>query len=104
MDAELESVEVEPVGAGDDDLAVEYAALRQVREERGLDLREVAVEALGVAALEEEFVAVAEDEGAEAVPFGLEDPVRIFRDGVDTLGEHRQNGWHHRQVHDPILY
>ena len=37
MDAELEGVKVEPVGAGDDDLAVEHAALRQVREERGFD-------------------------------------------------------------------
>ena len=51
------------------------AALGQLRLQRVDELREVAIERLPVAALDEDFVAVAEDQRAKAVPLGLEDPV-----------------------------
>ena len=91
VDALGEGVEVEAIGAGDDDLAVEDAAWRELGEERGAEFGEVAVEGLAVARLEEEVVAVAEDEGAKAVPFGLEEPVAFAGDGVHALGEHGED-------------
>ena len=58
----------------DHHLAVEHAALRELGAERVAELGEVAVQRLQVAALREHLVAVAEDEGPEAVPLGLEQP------------------------------
>ena len=88
MQAEREEVEVECAVVGDDDLAVEDAALGELGAERVEEVGEVAIEWLGVAALEVDVVAVAEDESAEAVPLGLEAPVAGGGDGVDALGEH----------------
>ena len=74
MQPELERHEIESAFARDHDLAVEHTSLRQLRLERFDQLREIAVERLLVAALDEHLVAVAEDERAKAVPLGLEDP------------------------------
>ena len=75
-----------------------HAALGQVRLERRRQLREVAVERLEVAALDVGLVAVAEDDRAEAVPFGLEQPAVGLRDVVRELGQHRLEGWLKGQV------
>ena len=53
----------------------------QLRRERLEQLGEVAVERIFVAALDEDLVAVAEHESAEAVPLGLEDPPFARRGG-----------------------
>ena len=74
MKPELQRVEIEGVILRNHDLAVEDAAFRQLGANGLEQVREVAVEWLCVAALDKDFVAVAEDEGAEAVPLGLEDP------------------------------
>ena len=84
---------------GDDDLAVEHAALGQGRAERIGQLREVAVERLEVAGLGVDLVAVAEDERPEAVPLGLEQPAVVGRQRVDGLGEHRLDRRLDREVH-----
>ena len=94
VDALGEGVEVEAVRACDDDFAVEDAAWGELGEEGGAEFGEVAVEGLAVARLEEEVVAIAEDEGAEAVPLGFEEPVAFRGKGVDALGEHGEDrGW-----------
>jgi hypothetical protein len=74
------------------------ALLRELFEERLAEFGEVAVEGLAVAALDEEVFAVAEDDGAEAVPLGLEAPgVGVGGDFVDALGEHGEDrGWEWR--------
>ena len=92
MDAELKGVEVEFSVVGNDEFAVEDALFRKLIANRAEHLGEVAVEGLFVAALEQNFVAIAKDEDAEAIPFGLIDPVAFRRDGVDALGEHGKNG------------
>ncbi len=53
----LQGVEVEPVGADDDDLAVDDAAGRQPREQRLAQLGEVAIERAQVAALDRHVAA-----------------------------------------------
>ena len=88
---------------GDHDLAVEHAALGQLRPERLEQLGEVTVERLFVAALDEDLVAVAEDERAKAVPLGLEDPAFAGGQLVDAFGEHRQDRWIDRKMHEVIL-
>src|SRR5215204_1969747 len=88
MKAHLQRLEIERAVAGDHDLAVEHAALRQLGLERGDELGEVAVERLLIAALNEHLVAVAEDDRAKAVPFGLEHPLVADGKLAHILGEH----------------
>src|SRR2546426_12398221 len=88
MDAEEQRLEVEPVGARDDDLAVEDAALRERGGERRDELREVSVHRLLVAALEQDVAAVAEDERAKPVPLRLEEPSLAVRQRVGGAGQH----------------
>ena len=99
VEAQLQRLEVERVAARDDDLAVEHAALGQLRLQRLEQLREVAVERLLVAALDEQLVAVAKDQRAEAVPLRLEDPAVAGGQLADALGEHRQDRRIAGQVH-----
>ena len=89
VQAHLQRVEVEPARAHDHDLAVHHAALGQARPKEGLELGEVAVERLQVAALDVEPVAVAEHERAEAVPLRLEEPAVTRGQLGGELGEHR---------------
>ena len=77
MNAKLQGVEVEASVVGDDEFAVEYAFLRELFADRIEHLGEVAVERFFVAALEKDFVAIAKDKNAEAVPLGLVDPVAL---------------------------
>ena len=71
VDALQQGLEVQPVAAGDDDLAVDHAAVRQVGPQRLDDLGEVAGQRLLAAAGQLDLVAVAEHDAAEAVPLRL---------------------------------
>ena len=103
VNPQQQRVEVEPIGARDDDLAVEDAASRQIRSQGRRQLREVAVQRLEVAALDEHLVAVSEDESPEAVPFGLVLPAGASRDLVRELSQHRLDRRLQRQVHAPTI-
>ena len=92
MDALGEGVEVEPAGPGDDDLAVQHAARRELASQRLDELGEVAGERLLVAAAEGDVVAVAEDDAAEAVPLGLVEEPRLARQLAGELGQHGCDG------------
>ena len=95
MQPQLQGFEVEPMRPDDDDLPVEHAALRQHGLERLDQLRIVAGERLGVAALDEQVVAVTEDQCPEAVPLRLEEQVvsvgkfggELRQHGLDGRGE-----------------
>jgi len=78
VEAQLERVEIEFVVSDNDNLTIEHATLRERGTQRIKQVREVAVERFLIAALDEDLVAIAEDEGAEAVPFGLENPIVAF--------------------------
>jgi len=99
VDAQQQRLKVKAVWPGNDDLAIEHAALGQVRLERRRQLREVAIEGLEVAALDEHLVAVAEDDRAEAVPLWFEQPAVRLRDAVRKLREHGFKRWLERQTH-----
>ncbi len=91
VDPEQEGVEVEMAGrTGDDHLAVDHAPFGQGRPERRGELREVAVERLQVARLDQGLVAVPEDDRPEAVPLRLEQPAVAQRagspDGLASIG------------------
>src|SRR5258707_10008763 len=64
-----------------------------------MELREVTVERLEVAGLDQDFVAIAEDEGPEAVPFRLEQPAVILGQRISRLGQHRLDRWVEGQAH-----
>ena len=83
---------------GDDDLAVDHAALERVGLHGRHDLGEVAGERALVAAAQLDLVAVPEDDAAEAVPLGLVE--RVVADGElgCGLGQHRL----HRRLHGEI--
>ena len=97
VDALLERLEVEPVGGGDDDLAVDHAPLGQLGAQRLDQLREVPGHRPLVAAADLDLVPVAEDQAPEAVPLRLVGRAR--RDRRHGLGEHRCDGRHDGQVH-----
>src|SRR5688572_30800021 len=99
MQAHLQQVEIEPVLTCDDDLAVEHAALGELRLERSDQLREVAIERLLVAALDEDLIAVTEDQRPKAIPLRLEYPAFARWKLADALSEHREDGWIDCEVH-----
>ena len=98
MKPQLQRVEIEPAVLGDHDLAIEHAAVRQLRAQRLEQLGKVAVQRFLVAALDQDLVAVAEDQRAKSVPLRFEDPVFACRQFIHALGEHRQ----HRRVDGKI--
>ena len=71
MDALLQRLEVQAVVGGDDNLAVDHAALRQLGLYRGNQLGEIAGHRPLVSAAQLDLIAVAEANGPEPIPFGL---------------------------------
>src|SRR3954467_7351345 len=89
MKPKLQGFEIEAVLSRDDDFAVEYTALRQLRLYGIEKFGEVAVQWFLLPAVNEDVGAIAEYECAKAVPFGFKDPGCAGRQLVDSLGEHR---------------
>ena len=75
MDPQRQPVEVEAALGGDHDLAVDHALLRELRADRLDQLGEVPRERLLVPAPDLDVVAVAEHDGAKAVPLRLVEEV-----------------------------
>src|SRR5579862_4145214 len=99
MQPQLQPVEVEFIVLDDYDLAVKHTASRQSRPQRVQQLREIAVERLFVAALDEDLVSITKDQGTKSVPLGLENPVISRGQLLNTLGEHRQQRRVYGKVH-----
>ena len=112
MDAKLQSVKVQTVRAGDDNLPIEHATSGQLRDQRVTQLRKVAVQRLAIAALDQKLLAIAEDDGAKAVPLGLKAPLngRVssvrspYRNRVDALGEHGQQRGCEEEGHEHMIF
>jgi hypothetical protein len=100
VDAQQQGVEVEPPArwVGDHDLGVDHTAGRELAAGRLNDLGEVAGHGPLLAAAQLDLVAVAEHDGAEPVPFGLEAPGPVGQRG-DRPGQHRGHRRHHRKIH-----
>src|SRR2546430_2746398 len=89
MDPQQQRLELEATLAGDDDLAIEDATVRQGGAEPGSELGEIAIERLEVARLDVRLVTVAEDDRPEAVPLRLEQPAIALGQRIGCLREHR---------------
>src|SRR5438105_1595764 len=103
MQTHLQRLELETLVTCYHYLAVQHAASGELRFQRSNQLREIAIERFFVAALDEYVVAVTEDQRAEAVPLGLEDPAFAGREFADSLGEHRQDGRIDSEVHAIVV-
>ena len=73
VQAHLQRVEVQPVSRGDDDFPVDDAAVGQLREDGVVHVGEIAIQRPQLPALDVGAAAAAKDDGAEAVPFRLEE-------------------------------
>ena len=92
--AQQQRLELESVRPRNHDLTVDDATFRQVRPERGRQLGKVSIERLEVATLDEDRVAIAEDDRPEAVPLGLEEPAFALGSPVATLASMgSRGGW-----------
>ena len=89
MQAHLQRVEVQPVRRRDDDFPVDDAAVGQVSEHGGVYVGEIAIQRPQLPALNVGAAAAAKDDGAEAVPFRLEEHTLALGKLRRELGEHR---------------
>jgi hypothetical protein len=103
VNAQLQCVEVERAVPRDHELAVHHATLWKRRHERRHQLGKVPIERLCFSALDQDFVAIPEDQRSKAVPFRLEYPTFRLRQLADSLGEHGQERGIHGKLH-PAQY
>lgn len=100
MNAKLQGIEVEASTVGNDEFAVEDAFCRELFAQRIEHLREVTIQGFFVAALEENFIAIAKHEDAEAIPLGLIDPVAAGGDLIYALCEHGEKRRGDGKIHE----
>src|SRR5258706_14373507 len=103
MESHLQRLELQGFADRDDDLAVEHAALGELRLERIDQLGEIAIERLLIPALDEDLVAVTEEQRAKAGPLGFEDPAFAGWQLADTLGEHLKDARIYSEVHGGMI-
>ena len=98
VDALEQRLEVQALAVGDDDLAVDDAALGKLGLHSFDDLGEVAGQRFFVAAAELHLVTVAKDDAPETIPLRLVEEVTVGNLG-NALGQHRLHGRHNGQLH-----
>src|SRR6266850_1300946 len=103
MKPKLQLLELEPVVLCDHDFAVENTSRGQLRAERLEQLGKVSIQRFRIAALNKDFVPIAEDQRAKPVPFRFEDPSLSRRQSVNALRKHRQHRRLHGKIHSPTL-
>ncbi len=101
VNALLQRLEIQSPVGGDDDFAVDHAALGQLGLDRGDQLGKIACHRPFVAAAQLDLVAVAETDRPEAIPLGLIG--RISGNRANRLREHRRHRRHDREVHSLIV-
>src|SRR5687767_2248480 len=105
MNALEKMIEGKDAAHGHHDLAVQNELLLLERTDGLHDLRKVARQRLAGLRLNRNIVAVAKDDGSEAVPLRLEQPFVARRDLVDPFRFHRWIGRCERESHFlKILY
>lgn len=87
MQPQLQGIEVEAPGRGNDDLTIDDDILWQRLQRCRMQLGEVAIERTTVAALDVHVIGAAEDDGAKSVPFGLVEVI-ARRYLIGEPGEH----------------
>src|SRR5215813_7154899 len=99
MKPQLERIEVQAGLSDNHDLSIENAALGSLRKHHLDNFGEIAIQRFIVAALDQNLIAVAKDQGSKSIPFGLVDPVAFDGQFLDSLGEHRQDRRIYWEVH-----
>jgi len=103
VNAKLESVEVKTCPTHYNDLAIKDAPLRQSDAKGFEQFGKVAVERLAVAALDDDLIFVAKNQGPESVPFRFEYPAISNRKLRDSFCEHRQKWRGYGKIHGSML-
>jgi hypothetical protein len=88
MNTQQEGLEVQLALPRDHDLAIDDATGREGRPDRIGELREVAVQRLEVTTLDQDLVAVTEDDGPEPVPLRFVEPAIAVGQAIRRLGQH----------------
>ena len=98
MQSELQRIKVELIVLYNDQFAIQHTTIRQALAQRFEQFWEIAIERLLIAALDQDFTAIAKYQGAESIPLRLEYPTSVSWYIVHALGEHRQ----HRRIDGKI--
>src|SRR5258705_5466645 len=99
MNTELERVEVQATVRCDHDFAIENTTARELSAQRFDKLRKISVQRFPVAALNQDFLSVAEDQCAKSIPLRLEDPGLARGNFIHPLGKHRQDWRIYWKIH-----
>src|SRR5690242_20020100 len=79
MNALQKRVKVQTCSAADDNFSVEHKLARRQGAQRGGDFREVSCKRLAGLGLQNDFIALAKSQAAEAVPLGFVEPAGFAR-------------------------
>ena len=100
MQPELQSIEVEFIVLHNDQFTIQHTTIRQTSAQGFEQFGKIAIERLLIAALDQDFTAIAKYQRAESIPLRLEHPISVCRYIVHALGEHRQ----HRRIDGKIHF
>src|SRR5581483_1189615 len=100
MKPQLQFFEVEAVIFHDYNFAIEHAAGGQSGTQRIEQLGKITVERFFVAALDEDFVLIAKDQGAKSIPFRFENPISAGWQFLNASGKHWQDRWVDGKLHE----
>ena len=92
MNAKLKRIEIQSAVSCDDDLTVENTLVRKLLPQ-GIDqFRKISIQRLLIAALNEKFVFVPENQRPKPIPLWLINPFRPGGQLIDPLGQHGTDG------------
>src|SRR5678815_2536423 len=103
MNAKLQSVEIQRAVLCDHNFTIKHTSLRKLLFQRLNQFREVSIQWLSVATLNQNLVSITKDQRSKTVPFWLEKPRTILWQFTHSFGEHRKYWRINRQVHYRII-
>src|SRR5271168_5054648 len=101
MQTQLQSIKIKPIILNDDYLSIEHTTCGQCSAQRLQQFRKVTIEWFFVAALDENLISIAKHQRAKTIPLGLENPIALGGQFVDSFREHRQDRRIYWKVHTP---
>src|SRR5581483_4651113 len=104
MQPKLQCVKVELIVFHDNQFAIQHTTLWQILTQRIEQFREITIKRFFIAALNENFIAIAKHQCAKPIPLGLENPIAFFGYVLDALREHRQHRRIDGKIHSLMLY
>src|ERR1700721_1402859 len=99
MQSELQRVKVKFIVLDNDQFAIQHTALWQTPTQKVEQFREIAIERLFIAALNQYFVAISKHQDPKPIPLRFEAPISCIRKSIDTFADLGQQGRIARAVH-----